>query len=133
MSAKALIEQFLKFGVVGVIATLIDYGILMVLSQLAGWDPLPASAVSFTASLIFNYLASMRFVFERREDISRRRELLVFVALSVVGLALNSAIMWAGTRLLGSGAVAVTATKLVATCLVMLWNFASRKRWLEAR
>lgn len=133
MNVKALIEQFLKFGVVGVIATVIDYGILMLLSQLAGWDPLPASVVSFTVSLIFNYLASMRFVFERREDISRRRELAVFVALSVVGLALNSAIMWVGTQLLGSGPVAVTVTKLVATCLVMLWNFASRKRWLEAR
>ena len=129
MDLKPLIEQFLKFGVVGALATLIDYGILMVLSQVAGWDPLPASAVSFTVSLVFNYAASMRFVFERRDDLSRRREL----ALSLVGLAINSALMWAGTEVLGDGPLAVTVTKVVATGVVMLWNFASRKRWLEAR
>lgn len=133
MKIKALIEQFLKFGVVGVVATLIDYGILMLLSQLAGWDPLPASAVSFTVSLVFNYVASMRYVFTRRDDISRRRELTLFVILSLVGLALNSALMWAGTELLGDGPIAVTLTKVVATCVVMLWNFWSRKHWLEAK
>ena len=133
MGVRALIEQFLKFGVVGALATLIDYGILMVLSQVAGWDPLPASAVSFTVSLVFNYVASMRFVFERRDDLSRRRELAIFVALSLVGLAINSALMWAGTEVLGDGPLAVTVTKVVATGVVMLWNFASRKRWLEAR
>lgn len=133
MKIKALIEQFLKFGVVGVVATLIDYGILMLLSQLAGWDPLPASVVSFTVSLVFNYVASMRYVFTRRDDISRRRELTLFVILSLVGLALNSALMWAGTELLGDGPIAVTLTKVVATCVVMLWNFWSRKHWLEAK
>ena len=133
MKIKALIEQFLKFGVVGVVATLIDYGILMLLSQLAGWDPLPASAVSFTVSLVFNYVASMRYVFTRRADKSRRRELTLCVIHTHDGLALNSALMWAGTELLGDGPIAVTLTKVVATCVVMLWNFWSRKHWLEAK
>ena len=57
----------------------------------------------------------------------------IFVALSLVGLAINSALMWAGTEVLGDGPLAVTVTKVVATGVVMLWNFASRKRWLEAR
>ena len=130
---KALIEQFLKFGVVGALAFLVDYGILMLLSQVVGWDPLPASAVSFVVSLTFNYLASMRFVFERRDDLSRRREFSIFVALSVIGLGINSLCIWAGTAAFGDGAVSVTVTKLVATVIVAVWNFVSRKRWLEAR
>lgn len=133
MSIKGLVEQFLKFGVVGGVAFAIDYGILMLLSQVIGWDPLPSSVVSFTVSLVFNYLASMRFVFHRRDDISRRRELVTFVALSLVGLAMNSLCIWAGTAALGDGALSVTATKLVATVVVALWNFWSRKRWLEAK
>ena len=36
---RKLIEQLLKFGVVGVIAFAIDYGVLMLLSQGLGWDP----------------------------------------------------------------------------------------------
>ena len=133
MRFRALVEQFLKFGVVGAVAFVIDYGILMLLSQVVGWDPLPSSVVSFVVSLLFNYVASMHFVFERRDDLSRRRELVLFVALSVIGLGINSAVIWAGTAALGDGAVAVTATKLVATVVVAVWNFVSRKRWLEAR
>ena len=133
MRFRALVEQFLKFGVVGAVAFVIDYGILMLLSQVVGWDPLPSSVVSLVVSLLFNYVASMHFVFERRDDLSRRRELVIFVALSVIGLGINSAVIWAGTAALGDGAVAVTATKLVATVVVAVWNFVSRKRWLEAR
>ena len=133
MRFRALVEQFLKFGVVGAVAFAIDYGILMLLSQVVGWDPLPSSVVSFVVSLLFNYVASMHFVFDRRDDLSRRRELVLFVALSVIGLGINSAVIWAGTAALGDGAVAVTATKLVATVVVAVWNFVSRKRWLEAR
>ena len=133
MGFRALVEQFLKFGVVGAVAFVIDYGILMLLSQVVGWDPLPSSVVSFVVSLLFNYVASMHFVFERRDDLSRRRELVLFVALSVIGLGINSAVIWAGTAALGDGAVAVTATKLVATVVVAVWNFVSRKRWLEAK
>lgn len=133
MNLKSLIEQFLKFGVVGAIAFVIDYGILMLLSQVVGWDPVPSSAVSFTVSVVFNYLVSMRYVFTRREDLSRRREFAIFVILSVIGLGINSVCIWAGTQALGDGAVAVTATKVVATVVVALWNFWSRKRWLEAK
>ena len=110
MGFRALVEQFLKFGVVGAVAFVIDYGILMLLSQVVGWDPLPSSVVSFVMSLLFNYVASMHFVFERRDDLSRRRELVIFVALSVIGLGINSAVIWAGTAALGDGAVAVTAS-----------------------
>lgn len=133
MDIKALVEQFLKFGVVGGIAFVIDYAILMLLSQVAGWDPVLSSVISFTISLVFNYLASMHFVFERRDDLSRRRELVIFVFLSVIGLVINSLCIWAGTAAFGGGALSVTVTKLVATVIVAVWNFVSRKHWLEAK
>lgn len=130
---RKLIEQFLKFGVVGVIATLIDYGILMVLSQLCGVDPVLAGGISFVVSLVFNYLASMKFVFARKEEMSRRKEFAIFVVLSLIGLAINQVIMWLGVSALGDDALAVTASKIVATAVVMIWNFVSRKKWLEAK
>ena len=132
MNLKALVEQFLKFGVVGALAFVIDYGVLMLLSQVVGWDPVISSVFSFVISLVFNYVASMRFVFERREDLSRRREFTIFVVLSVIGLLINSACMWAGTAAFGGSALSVTVTKVAATVIVAIWNFVSRKRWLEA-
>lgn len=127
-----LIQQFLKFGVVGVIAFAIDYGVLMLLSQVFGMDPVLAAGISFCVSVIFNYLASMRYVFTHREDLSRTREFVIFIVLSAVGLAINEACMAAGVAVLGTSALMVTVTKLFATAVVMVWNFLSRKKWLDA-
>lgn len=129
---KGLIEQFLKFGVVGAIAFLIDYGVLMLLSQVIGMDPVISASISFVVSVVFNYVASMHYVFTRRDDISRRREFTIFVILSAIGLVINEIIMVIGVNVLGDSALMVTVTKLVATAIVMVWNFVSRKKWLDA-
>lgn len=128
---RKLIEQFLKFGVVGTIAFAIDYGTLMLLSQVFGVDPVLAAGISFCVSVIFNYLASMRFVFTHRQDMSRGREFVIFIVLSAVGLAINELCMAAGVAALGTSALMVTVTKLFATAVVMVWNFFSRKKWLD--
>ena len=126
-----LLEQILKFGVVGFIAFAVDYGVLMFLSQVMGVDSVIAAAISFSISVVVNYLASMRYVFSHREDMSATREFTLFVILSLVGLGINELIMWAGTRLLGTSGLAVTAVKICATTVVMIWNFVSRKKWLD--
>lgn len=128
---RKLIEQFLKFGVVGTVAFAIDYGTLMLLSQVFGVDPVLAAGISFCVSVIFNYLASMRFVFTHRQDMSRGREFVVFIVLSAVGLVINELCMAAGVAALGTSALMVTVTKLFATAVVMVWNFLSRKKWLD--
>ena len=81
---------------------------------------------------MFNYVASMHYVFTRRDDISRRREFTIFVILSAIGLVINEIIMVVGVNVLGDSALMVTVTKLVATAIVMVWNFVSRKKWLDA-
>ena len=132
MRMKKLIEQILKFGVVGFIATVIDFGVLYILSQPLGMDPVISAGISFCVSLVFNYVASMRYVFTHREDMSRSREFVIFLVLSLIGLAINEAIMAAGVAVLGSSALAVMGTKVLATAIVMVWNFVSRKKWLDA-
>ena len=129
---QRLFAQVARFSIVGFAAFGVDYGLLMLLSQVLGVNPVLAAGISFVVSVIFNYLASMRFVFKPREDLSRGRELTIFVALSVVGLVINEMLMWLGVALLGDSALAVTATKVCATAVVMVWNFLSRKRWLDA-
>lgn len=127
---KKLLAQFMKFGVVGVIAFVIDYGLLALLTELFGINYLVSATISFTASVVFNYVASMRYVFTHKEGMSRRREFVIFVVLSVIGLLINNGCMWAGVELLG---VHYLLTKIVATAIVMIWNFVTRKIFLDAR
>lgn len=126
---KKLIAQIIKFGMVGATAFVIDYGLLALLTEAFGVNYLVSATISFTVSLIFNYMASMRYVFRHKEGLSRRREFVVFVVLSVIGLGINNACMWAGVELFG---VHYLVTKIGATALVMIWNFVTRKAFLDA-
>ena len=122
---QKLLAQIMKFGVVGVIATVIDFGIMNLLHYGLG---LIANTSGFIVSLIFNYVASMKYVFAHKEGMSRRREFIIFVVLSVIGLALNDGIVLALNAGLGLEA---NIAKICATALVMVYNFVTRKIFLE--
>ena len=124
-----MIAQFMKFGVVGAIAFVIDYGLLALLTETLAVNYLISATVSFTVSVVFNYLASMRYVFTHKADMSRRREFIIFVILSVIGLIINNLCLWLGVEFLG---IHYLITKIGATIIVMVWNFVSRKIFLDA-
>ena len=126
---KKLIAQFMKFGVVGVIAFFIDYGLLAFCTEVLNINYLVSATIGFTVSVVFNYLASMRYVFTHKEDMSRTREFVIFVVLSIAGLLINNACMWAGVELLH---VHYLIVKIGATAVVMVWNFVTRKIFLDA-
>lgn len=126
---KKLIAQFMKFGIVGVLAFIIDYGLMILLTEAFGVPYLASTTISFIVSVIFNYVASMRYVFKRKDDMSRRREFIIFVALSVIGLAINDVFMWLMTDQLF---IDYRFSKIVVTFIVAVWNFVTRKIFLEA-
>lgn len=126
---KKLIAQITKFSVVGVIAFFIDYGLLAFLAEIFKINYLISATISFSVSVIFNYHASMRYVFRHKENMSSRREFIIFIVLSIVGLALNNFCMWVGVELLGAHYLLV---KLGVTFIVTVWNFVTRKKFLDA-
>ena len=130
ISLKKLIAQFMKFGIVGVIAFVIDYGFMVLLTEVFGVPYLISTTVSFIISVIFNYFASMRFVFKRKDDMSRRREFIIFVVLSVIGLVINDVFMWLMVDFLF---IDYRISKIVVTFIVAVWNFVTRKIFLEAK
>ena len=125
---RKLIEQIMKFGVVGVIAFVIDFGVMVLLTEVFSIDPVISATISFIISVIFNYAASMRYVFSHREGMSRTREFVIFVVLSAIGLGINDLLIWAGTDL---ASFDYRLVKIFATAVVMIWNFVTRKIFLE--
>lgn len=123
---KKLINQILKFGVVGVIAFVIDYGILFLLAKVIRLNELISAAISFIISLTFNYFLSTKWVFEAKKQTPK--EVIIFVLLSVVGLGINEVLIYLGTKKLG---IDVMIVKLFATAIVMVYNFITRKLIIE--
>lgn len=139
---KNLIAQLIKFGLVGAIAFVIDYGIMNLL--IAGFhvNATLSATISFTISLIFNYVASMHFVFTRRDDMAKWMEMVIFFASTLIGLLINIFIIWIATGvMLPAGAIDsnhgryllyANIAKLIATVIVSIWNFGIRKWLLDA-
>ncbi len=146
---KKLIDQILKFGVVGIISFIVDFVITMAVSTLlrtsVGMTTSQAALVGaffgFVISVIVNYILSMKYVFERREDLDRKKEFTIFVVLSIIGLGINELIIlfcidlvyanWAWLHNLIGATLATAGAKIVATAVVMVYNFVTRKIFLE--
>lgn len=146
---KKLIAQIMKFAVVGGLSFLIDFAITLVVSTVMrgfGSSVETAAAVGgifgFSISLIFNYFMSMKFVFERKDDLDRKKEFLIFLILSLIGLGLNELILFFGVKICNGLVPAIVdkyptivtaGVKIVATGIVMVYNFISRKLTLEKK
>ena len=127
---KNLIMQILKFGVVGGIAFVIDYSILIFLTEVFEINYLISSAIAFACSVIFNYILSIKWVFLANHNHKKSTELIVFIVLSVIGLGINELIMYIAVDLLS---IHYMLAKIGATIIVMIYNFITRKLFLEKK
>lgn len=127
---KKLIEQIIKFGFVGFLCFFIDYGIMVFLTEVAGVHYLLSSAISFTVSVTVNYILSVTLVFETDKNKNKLKEFFVFVFLSIIGLGINQLVMWFAGEVLG---IFYMLSKIGATAIVMVYNFISRKIFIEKK
>jgi putative flippase GtrA len=116
--------QLFRYGFVGGLAFLVDYGTLVLLTEFAGMHYLLAATISFILGLITNYLLSITWVFNQHKLNNRWVEFLLFAFIGVVGLGLNDAIMFLCTERCG---IHYTLSKIIATAIVFFWNFLARK------
>lgn len=125
---KKLIAQVLKFGVVGGTAFLIDYSIMIALTEFFGINYLISSGISFVVSVIYNYILSVHWVFDVDKVGDKKKEFIVFILLSVIGLGLNQLLMWVFVSRVH---VFYMLAKIFVTAIVMIYNFVTRKIFLE--
>lgn len=123
-----LFVQIFKFVIVGGIATIIDWIVYYVLYNYAHLDPLIANILSFSISVIYNYIASVKWVFDVKKDKNKVRMLVEFLIFSIIGLVITEILLWLGINKLGMNAMLV---KIIATAIVMVFNFITRKLFLE--
>lgn len=122
--ADTLHAQAIRYLVVGGVAFVVDYGLLVLLTELAGLNYLVSAIVAFTAGLAVNYCLCTTFVFSGRSLSDRRVEFAVFAGIGVIGLGLTELILWCGEEVLG---VDYRVAKFFAVAVVLAWNFGVRR------
>ena len=127
---KRLFVQLIRFGVVGGSAFVIDYGIMIALTEILGMNYLISSGISFAVSVIYNYILSINWVFDVNREKDGRTEFFCFLFLSIIGLIINQILMWIFVDMFH---IYYMAAKIVVTIAVMVYNFITRKIFLEKR
>ena len=113
------------FAGVGAIGTAAQYGVLIALVRLARMDAVLASTVGFAVGACVNYVLNYLFTFNSSK---RHTEALPkFFTVALLGMGINAAIM---AGLVHEVGMHYLLAQIVATGLVLVWNFAGSKLWV---
>lgn len=117
-------RQFIYFAGIGVIGTGGHYLTLILLVELLAINPGLATTAGFLVGALINYILNYRFTF--RSSKRHSEALSKFLLVAAVGAVLNYAIMQGG---LTYTSLHYLLIQVVATGVVLLWNFIVNKRW----
>ena len=114
----------LRFLLVGVLNTLIDFGILFGLTAL-GLALVPANMISTAVALTFSFVANRSFTFGSSGN--PLPQAIKFLAVTLFGLwVLQPLVLLAGTALLDDPIgphASLLVSKVAATIVSMVWNY----------
>jgi putative flippase GtrA len=126
-----LIPELAKFGVVGLIGTIIDLGGADYLHVHLGLGPMVSKALSITAATIFTYLGSRFWTFRHRVNQPVLREGILFAVLNLVGLGIAEVVIAVTTYGLDlKSELAYNAASVVGTGLGTIFRYFSYKKWV---
>ncbi|MEW6030743.1 MAG: GtrA family protein [Chloroflexota bacterium] len=127
------LTRFARFLVVGAGGTLLDF-IVLTLLKLSGLPTVLANSLSFTVGVTNNFTWNSRWTFA---DTSTRRrssrQFFQFLLVSIAGLFINTAIVLLLEAplgaLIGNAAFGYLPAKVIATGVVVFWNYFANRNW----
>lgn len=127
---KLLGSQKVRFVLVGVINTIVDFIVLLSLVGLFSVQIIAANVVSTSCALIVSYLLNKKAVF-KDTDPGNHRQVILFVAVTLTGIWLIQAIIIVMVNQgldslfgsVGTSSIDVIIAKSIATIGSLTWNY----------
>ncbi|MGL5226726.1 MAG: GtrA family protein [Bacteroidales bacterium] len=123
-----MITQFIKFAFVGATGTLLDFGITWLCKEKLNYNKYVANSIGFLVAATSNFILNRVWTFESKNpDI--QYEYLLFMLISILGLSINNMVIfglskpWADKFFKIIPQYRFYVSKIVATGVVILWNF----------
>ncbi len=133
---KSRAAEVIRFALTGGVCFLVELVLLILLKGRLGIDTLIATPIAFVVSVVLNYLLCVVWVFRGAKDRSVSAKA-GFMITSLIGLGLNELLMFLFRVTLGEDAVILTLAgreinmyvlnKCLATLIVMIWNYFSKR------
>jgi putative flippase GtrA len=127
-----LVHEIAKFGVVGAVAFVVTTVLNNLFHFSAGLGPLTSFGLATIVAAFLSYFANRHWTWRSRNDSGLRRELPLFLALSVVGLAISELPVGVSEYVLGlhSALAYNISSTVIGTLLGTVWRFWSFRRWV---
>jgi putative flippase GtrA len=126
-----LIPELARFGVVGLIGSIIDLGGADYLHVHMGIGPMWAKAMSITAATLVTYLGSRFWTFRHRVNQALLREGVLFVVLNIIGLGIAEMVIAVTTYGLDmKSELAYNAASVVGTGFGTIFRYFAYKKWV---
>ncbi|KPC52267.1 GtrA family protein [Amantichitinum ursilacus] len=119
-----LLRQFAGYVGIGGIAFVCDFAMLTLVVKALHGGVLWGATAGFIVGAIVNYALCVKLVFNNHTLQSRWLEFAIFVAIGLVGLAINDLVMVACIKYAG---LQFQIAKLIAAAVVLVFNFAGRR------
>lgn len=119
IAERPMVKQFFKFGLVGAMNTSIDY---LGFAALITWTHIPyllANVMTFSVAATNSYILNRRWTF-RNNDPRWQRQAAAFFTVMIVGLTLNSGILF---YLVDHAHLHKLLAKAIGIVIVLFWNF----------
>ena len=127
---EAFLIQFTKFIIISGTATIIDWILYYLLYNYCNLEPLIANIISFSISTIYNYLLSIKYVFVVNKENSKKKNFIIFITTSMMALLLSEGLLYLMINILSLNKM---LAKVIATIIVMIFNFVTKKIFLEKK
>ena len=134
--------RFLKFSFVGVTGTIVDFGVMNLMSLVFHLPLLWAQAISFTIAVVNNFLWNRYWTYPDSRSKRAPQQLIQFVLINLVGILVRtSLISWlnnlilhalnnAAIRLpLENFVISQNAALAVSILIILFWNFFANRYW----
>jgi putative flippase GtrA len=135
-------ERFIKFAVVGAIGSLVDIGVMNLLTQVFHFQLVLAGSISFVCAVTNNFFGNRYWTYPDSRSRPIARQLGMFFVVNAIGIAIRIPILkymepplahlfenMAHISFEIADALAKNATLLFAIGVVMLWNYFVNRYW----
>lgn len=117
--SKAILLKLIKFGIVGFSGMIVDFGITIICKEKLKIQKYVSNAIGFTVAASTNWLLNRIWTFASNNP-QILSEYLRFLGVSVIGLGINTLILW---MLTDKVKLNFYLSKVAAIGITTIWNF----------
>lgn len=134
-------KRFLKFAIVGISGSVVDFGVFNLLLSLVGLSSTVSQAISFTLAVINNFIWNRLWTYPETRKSGALKPFIQFGVVNVIGLGIRTLLFMiiepqmikistlVFPKINNPEVIGHNLTLALVILIVMLWNYFANRNW----